>query len=150
MERLLYLRENPQWQERAAAWFHQKWHIPLTAYLESMAACARGGEAIPQWYLLLNEREEIMAGMGAIANDFHLRPELTPNLCAVYVEARYRRQGAARRMLDAVCADLKGLGLEQVYLLTDHVGFYERCGFSFLCMAQEEGGGMARMYTRML
>ena len=33
------LRQAPWWKERAAAWFHQKWGIPLSEYEGSMAQC---------------------------------------------------------------------------------------------------------------
>ena len=47
--RLMYIDEAPEWLERAAVWFHQKWGIPLTAYRESMEACLAGESAVPQW-----------------------------------------------------------------------------------------------------
>ena len=33
---LIYIDERAEWLEKAAAWFHQKWGIPLEAYRESM------------------------------------------------------------------------------------------------------------------
>lgn len=148
MENYICLRDRPDLSARAAAWFHQKWGIPLAAYEESIAACLRGG-VIPQWYLVM-ENGQIIAGLGCIENDFHLRRDLTPNLCAVYVEESARGRGIARRMLDFACADLKNRGVSCVYLLTDHTSFYEKCGFAFYCMAEEEGGGTSRMYRRSL
>ena len=44
--------------------------------------------------------------------------------------------------------DLKAKGISPVYLLTDHVGFYERYGWEFLCMVQGDGEvEMSRMYV---
>ena len=37
-------------------------------------------------------------------------------------------------MLRAVCEDMSALGIDTLYLLTDHTGFYERYGWKFLCM----------------
>lgn len=34
---------------------------------------------------------------GSIANDFHDRKDLTPNICAVYTEEAYRGRGIAGR-----------------------------------------------------
>ena len=48
-----------------------------------------------------------------------------------------------------VAADVKSKGIAPVYLVTDHTGFYERYGRTFLCMVQEEGEShMSRMYVR--
>ncbi len=149
-QRILCLRDHPEWSERAAVWFHKKWGIPLTAYQESIRACRCQPKGIPQWYILLNDADVMIGGVGAIENDFHKRKDLTPNLCAVYVEEAYRGRGAARAMLEFACGDLASIGIENVYLLTDHIGFYERCGWSFLCMAEEDGGGLARVYHRSL
>ena len=33
---LIYIDERAEWLEKAAAWFRQKWGIPLEAYRESM------------------------------------------------------------------------------------------------------------------
>ena len=38
---LMYIDEAPEWLERAAMWFHQKWGIPLEAYRESMEESLR-------------------------------------------------------------------------------------------------------------
>ena len=83
--RFVKLREEPRRLEAVAAWFHQKWGIPQEAYRASMEACLTG-QGVPQWYLAV-EGERILGGLGVIANDFHPRRDLSPNVCAVYVEA---------------------------------------------------------------
>ncbi|MBS4841563.1 MULTISPECIES: hypothetical protein [Clostridium] len=35
---------------------------------------------------------------------------------------------------------------KEVYLITDHTNFYEKCGWNFLCMVEENDGYMIRMY----
>ena len=148
MERsIVILRQQPQWKERAAAWFHSKWGIPLEAYLESMEEAIQKQTAVPQWYMV-TEGDRIVAGVGIIENDFHKRKDLTPNVCAVYVEEDCRKQGLARQLLDLACADLRSFGVPDAYLLTDHTNFYEHCGWAFLCMVEEDGGGTARCYHR--
>lgn len=43
--------------------------------------------------------EQIIGGMGVIKNDFHDKKDLTPNVCAVYTEESYRKQGIAGVLL---------------------------------------------------
>ena len=124
---IVNLRERPELLERAAAWFHAKWGIPLAAYRESMAECVEGKGPVPQWYLAM-DGTEILGGLGVIENDFHHRKDLAPNVCAVYVEEAYRRRGLAGTLLEHVCRDMAGLGVDTLYLLTGHTGFYERYG----------------------
>ena len=99
------------------------------------------------WYLCLDGKA-IVGGLGVIENDFHDRPDLTPNICAVYTEETHRRQGIAGRLLHMAVEDLRTKGISPVYLVTDHVGFYERYGWEFLCMVQGDGEpDMTRMYV---
>ena len=43
--------------------------------------------------------------------------------------------------------DLRSKGISPVYLVTDHIGFYERYGWEFLCMVQgDDEPEMTRMY----
>ena len=74
-----------------------------------------------------------------IDNDFHDRKDLTPNVCAVYTEEAYRGRGIAGRLLRLVVEDMRSKGVSPLYLVTDHIGFYERYGWQFLCMAQGDG-----------
>lgn len=134
-------------KEMAANWFHSKWGVPMEAYLESMEQCIKGKDAVPQWYIAM-DNGKIIGGLGVIENDFHDRKDLTPNVCAVYVEEEYRCQGIAGGMLNFVCKDMKEQGIETLYLVTDHTSFYERYGWAFLCMVQGDGEpDMTRMYV---
>ena len=147
MRKYMYitLREMPELKEQAAAWFHSKWGVPEEAYLKCMEAYLNY-ETEYGWYLCLDDGK-IAGGMGVIDNDFHNRKDLTPNICALYVEEEYRCQGIAGRLLDIVVRDMKSKNITPVYLITDHTNFYERYGWEFLCMVQEEGeAGLIRMY----
>lgn len=142
---LIKLTEQPELLARAARWFHEKWGIPEEAYRESMEEALQGGP-VPQWYLA-QENGRVIGGMGVIENDFHDRKDLTPNVCAVYVEEDRRCQGIAGQLLNFVCGDMARQGIDTLYLLTDHTGFYERYGWEFYCMAQGDGEDQpARMY----
>lgn len=139
------LREMPELKGQAAAWFHSKWGVPEEAYLKCMEAYLNH-ETEYGWYLCL-DGGKIAGGLGVIDNDFHNRKDLTPNICALYVEEEYRCQGIAGRLLNIVVRDMKSKNITPVYLITDHTNFYERYGWEFLCMVQEEGeAGLIRMY----
>lgn len=143
---LVKIREQEEWLLPAARWFHQKWQIPQEAYQESMRECLKGASDVPQWYVLL-DGESIIGGLGVIENDFHDRKDLTPNVCAVYVEEAYRGQGIAGEMLRFVCEEFQKKGIGTLYLITDHTSFYERYGWEFLCMVQGDGEmEKSRMY----
>lgn len=143
------VRDWPEAKEEIAAWFHERWGVPLEAYRESIRDCLGRETGVPQWYVVVRGNR-IIAGCGVIENDFHERRDLTPNVCAVYVDEAYRKQGIAGFMLQFVCEDMARMGVSTLYLLTDHTGFYERCGWRFFCMARGNDGTMSRMYVRHL
>ena len=139
------LREKPELKEMAAEWFQNKWGVPKEAYLECIEDYLNHKTELG-WYLCL-DGEKIIAGMGLIENDFHNRKDLSPNICAVYTEKEYRCKGIAGHLLDMVVEDMKSKGITPLYLVTDHIGFYERYGWEFLCMVQGDGElDMSRMY----
>ena len=144
--KILKLREHGELAAEAALWFHSKWHIPVEEYAGSIQECLSGG-CVPQWYVAV-ENGQIIGGIGGIENDFHRRKDLTPHLCAVYVEKNFRCRGIVGKLLGFVCEDMRSFGLKKLYLITDHTSFYERYGWKFLCMVQGDGEpGMTRMYS---
>jgi len=139
------LREKPEIKEIAAEWFHENWGVPKEAYLECMDNYLNGDTEYG-WYLCLSG-ERIIAGLGVIENDFHDRKDLKPNVCAVWTDAKYRNLGIAGNLLKLVVEDMRSKGITPLYLVTDHIGFYERYGWEFLCMAQgDDEPEMTRVY----
>lgn len=134
---LVSLRQRPDLLDAAAEWFHEKWGVEASAYRACMRAYL-DGETENGWYVCL-DGARIVGGLGVIDNDFHDRRDLAPNVCAVYTEPDHRGRGIAGRLLDAVVADMRRAGISPLYLLTDHVGFYERYGWEFVCMANGDG-----------
>lgn len=144
--KIIRLIDRPEIKEEAAKWFHEKWGIPLEAYTESMEECLLNRNSVPQWYVAM-EDDRIIGGLGAIENDFHDRKDLSPNICAIFVEEDKRCNGIAGALLNYVCTDMKEKGIATLYLVTDHTSFYERYGWEFLCMVQGDGEpDMTRMY----
>ena len=139
------LKEEPTIKELAAEWFHNKWGVPTEAYLECMHDYL-DGKTEYGWYLCL-DGNLIIGGLGVIENDFHDRKDLAPNVCAVFTEDKYRCQGIAGNLLNMVVDDMKSKGVSPIYLVSDHIGFYEKHGWEFLCMVQGDGEpDMTRMY----
>lgn len=91
---MIVLSRYPEWMEKAAAWFHEKWGIPKETYLKSMEE-SLNGKTIPQWYIVV-DRKQIVAGIGVIENDFHERKDLAPNVCAVLCRKSVSQSGDCR------------------------------------------------------
>ena len=139
------LRDHPELWDRASAWFSGKWELPPEEYHRSMEEPPVRG--VPGWYLLCAADGTILAGAGLIENDFHDRPDLHPNLCALYVEPAWRGRGLARFLLGALRREAGACGWQELYLITDHTGFYERCGWRFATMVETTDGERLRLYA---
>ena len=142
--KIITLREQPEIKDAAAQWFSSKWGVPKEAYLECMEDYL-GGKTEYGWYLCF-DGDKIIGGMGVIENDFHERKDLAPNVCAVYTEPDYRGKGIAGRLLDFTVDEMKSKHITPIYLITDHVGFYERYGWEFYCVVQGSDHEPSRMY----
>lgn len=129
--------------EEAASWFSDKWHIPKSAYLASMKEPKDN-----YWYVIRDpETKKIIAGAGVIPNDFHVRPDLAPNVCAVFVEESFRKQGLAGALLNHIARDMQTRGCDTLYLATEHTSFYERYGWDFYTFVKESNSDhMTRLY----
>lgn len=140
------LSDKPVLKNVMAQWFHEKWDIPLKTYIASMDECLESNAPVPQWYAAVDDNGRIIGGMGVIQNDFHKRLDLAPNVCAVYTESDRRSEGIAGELLDFVCKDMKQSGIDTLYLITDHIGFYERYGWDYLCDVETDDNSKSRMY----
>lgn len=99
----------------------------------------------PRWYLMLRG-DEIIGSFGLIENDFMVRKDLVPWLCALYVEENERGKGLGGKLLEYGRREAAKLGFSKVYLCTDHEGFYERYGWQFFGLEESEFGGETRVY----
>ncbi len=146
--RIVSLCECMERAEEAAEWFHEKWGVPKGAYLVSMRDALTTRTGVPAWYVALGCENRIIGGVGVVENDFHERSDLTPNVCALFVEPQYRNLGIAGALLSTVCKGLKADGVSKAYLVTDHTSFYERYGWHYYGQVRELSGEETRMYTK--
>ena len=146
MERIIGLRECPAWLDRAAAYFASRWAIDEKLYRDSMRDSLSTAEPVPRWYLLLRG-DEILGGFGLIDDDFMVRTDLRPWLCALYVEPAERGQQYGARLLAHGCQEAARLGYDRLYLNTDHVGYYEKYGWRYLGDFAHQSGEDARVYA---
>ena len=143
--KIINIRQHPEWLEPAADYFSSRWNIDRQLYLESISDSITTEEPVPRWYLVL-QGEEIVGGYGLIENDFMVREDLCPWLCALYVEPTKRGQQLGAMMLEHSRSEGSKLGFEKVYLNTDHVDYYEKYGWHYLGDFAHQCGDDTRVY----
>ena len=83
---IIKLRENPEMKEEMAQWFHEKWGIPLEAYLESMEECFEKKAGVPQWYVAI-EDGQIVGGL-IFTTERILPPMCVQSMLKKHIDAR--------------------------------------------------------------
>ena len=142
---IISVREHPDLLDRAVDYFSSKWGVDRQIYRDSISDSITTKNPLPRWYLMLKSHE-IIGSFVLIENDFMVRKDLKPWLCALYVEEGERGKELGALLLSHARKEAKALGFDKVYLCTDHVGYYEKYGWRFFGMEDSEWGGQTRVY----
>jgi len=129
--RIVSVRERPALCDRAIAYFQKRWasEDSLMVYEDCIRASLDSASLLPEWYLLM-DGDTIAGGAGLISNDFISRMDLSPWLCALRIEEEYRGHAYGALLLERAKADAAAKGFPKLYLCSDHVGYYEKYGFT--------------------
>ena len=141
---ILSLRTAPERLDAFIHYFASHWNNEAV-YCDCMTACLKTASPLPQWYLLM-DKETIVGGCGLIVNDFNARQDLWPWLCALYIEETYRGHAYGAMLLEHAGCEASALGFSALYLVTDHVGYYENYHFEWMGMTSDPFGGTSRIY----
>lgn len=145
MVKIINIRDYPEWLDRAADYFSSRWHIDRKLYTDSMNDSLLPNTSVPRWFLMIRG-DEIIGGCGLIENDFMVRTDLCPWLCALHIEPNERGQQFGAELLNHCRCEAGKLGYDKVYLNTDHVGYYEKYGWVYIGNFLHKSGEDARVY----
>lgn len=145
--KLISVREKPEELERIIAYFQRIWASDdsMMVYDDAIRSALMSDNALPQW-LVLTHQDTIIGCVGLIPNDFISRMDLQPWLCALYLDEAYRGKGLSRILIEAVKQKATELGFSNLYLCTDHVGYYERFGFKLVGVGYHPWGESSSIY----
>lgn len=143
--KIISIKTHPEFQDQMIQYFQDKWASKATMAVYENAIQHSKNEGLPNWYLLL-EGNKIIGCAGLITNDFISRMDLYPWLVALYIDVDYRGHGYGQLMIKQIKKDAKALGFNQLYLCTDHVGYYEKYGFKYLADGYHPWGESSRIY----
>jgi GNAT superfamily N-acetyltransferase len=149
--KIISVRENPESKDMVVQYFQKIWASPNTmmVYDDCISNCLSTTNPLPQWYLLMNE-DAIIGCAGLITNDFISRMDLYPWLCALFIENEYRGRGLGSILIEKAKSDAKNSGFSNLYLCTDHTGYYEKHGFEYIGTGYHPWGESSRIYSTAL
>ena len=144
--RIISVRENPEYKERAIQYFQNGWsEIAPIIYEDCISNSINAKNSLPQWYLLENNNE-IIGCAGLITNDFISRMDLYPWVCAIFIDEKERGNNYSNLLIEKAKEDSKKAGFQNLYLCTDHIGFYEKLGFNYIGQGYHPWEEESRIY----
>jgi len=143
---IISVRENPEYKNKAIAYFQQSWKSMRPIIYEDCITHSIGARnPLPQWYLL-EKGKKIIGCAGLITNDFISRGDLYPWICALFIDKNHRGNSYGALLLEKAKIDAQTAGFNHVYLCTDHVGYYEKYSFEYIGQGYHPWGGESRIY----
>lgn len=144
--RIISVRENPEYKDKTIEYFQNSWsEVAPIIYEDCINHSINAKDSLPQWYLLENN-DEIIGCAGLITNDFISRMDLYPWVCAVFIEEKHRGNNYSKLLVDKAKQDSKEAGFKNLYLCTDHIGFYEKIGFNYIGQGYHPWEEESRIY----
>jgi len=143
--KIIGVRENKEYLEKAIDYFTDKWGIDRRIYVDCITNSITTKNPLPRWFLMINN-DEIIGSYGLITNDFISRQDLYPWLCALYVEEHYRGKKLGVKLLEHGSIEAAKLGYKKLYLSTDHKGYYEKYGWLYIGNGFHPWGAESRIY----
>ncbi len=148
--KLISVRENPEYKDKAIQYFQKSWKSVLPIiYEDCITHSINARNPLPQWYLLEKD-DELIGCAGLITNDFISRGDLYPWINAIFIEETHRGNRYSALLIEKAKQDAKKAGFEYVYLCTDHIGFYEKYNFKYIGQGYHPWDEESRIYEQKL
>ncbi len=113
-EEHIKLRDRPTLIKETAEWFASKWDLPVAVYEESIRTGSTKKHRFRNGMWCWMRGRDYRAGAGVVDNDFHDRVDLTPNVCALFVEKEQRNQRIAKMILETIKQDFAEMGVKML------------------------------------
>lgn len=142
---IIGIRENPGFAEEAIQYFTKRWGIDERIYRDCIMHSLTTSSNLPRFYLMI-EGDQVIGGFGLITNDFVSRQDLSPYLCALYIEEDMRGMKLGSQLLEHGRKESSRLGFDKLYLCTSHNDYYEKYSWRFIGSGYHPWNDASKIY----
>lgn len=92
-----------------------------------------------------------IVGMATIMkSDYYPLPDIYPWISTLFVSEACRGRRISAKLIDFANAYAKEIGFHKTYIPTEHIGLYEKYGYSYIRDIVNYGNGVDRLYAKEL
>ena len=142
------VKNNKELCENVKLYCREKWNKVYMPFSEN-AELSVNSDKLPQTYVIkgMDREKEIIGFYQLIENDNLTRhTELLPFVATLYVDERVRGYGFGELMLTHAKYEAARLGYDNLYISTDHIGYYEKYGFREIGLDIYTWGSPTKIY----
>jgi GNAT superfamily N-acetyltransferase len=77
-------------------------------------------------------------------------PEIYPWISTLFVSEEYRGHRISEKLIAFANLYAKDLGFDKTYIPSEHIGLYEKYGYTYIEDIVNYGGGTDRLYAKKL
>lgn len=131
-------------------WLWQEWaQDKAIEYMRYSTLHNTQRDRIPMTFVAL-VGEEPAGTVSLWMNDLRCRQDLYPWMASLYVREGSRGCGIGTLLQAHAVEEAKRLGYNDLYLFTEHKGYYEKFGWTFVEEAPKMNGEYTRIYRKSL
>lgn len=130
--RIEYLPDNEAIISTLAKWHNGMWPHSSVEYRKMHLRFQIGSRGIPTTFVAMSGKT-LLGSASLVRQDLKVRQELSPWMATVFVDPKYRKQGAGSALVKRVVKEAARLKTEALYLFTpDKEKFYLSLGWSLI------------------
>ena len=147
--KIISIQENMERFEEFVSSFWEQWgnESNMMFYKDCMAHSASSAGDLPSFYIAM-EDEKIIGTYALLRNDLVSRQDLSPWLACLYVDPSFRGKSIGSKLLAHAVQEASRKGYETLYLTTDHIGYYEKYGWTKLGNCYDLFGNLSSVYQK--
>ncbi len=148
---IIKLTEKNEMFDTLVDWYNDMWGIREEISVEQIITFLENSlfeDRLPQTFVAIRNGEPVGVYQLSVFDDLMHRHDLYPWLINLYVPKEARGLGVSKVMIESIQGNAKKLGLNELYLYTEHSELYERYGWEFVEEVNtfKEGASMERLY----